>query len=360
MKKKIRIDKYCSEIDWPKELEKGFNLVVAGTGQGKTSAMMALVEHSCVGFVAPYVAVTNQVGKEYGIQVKVGMKAEESFTSEKASITSYHSIPRLLEMEHMDYLIIDEVHVLPGFSQFIKKGVIREFWRVVLELQKKFPDLKIVLLTATPHFIRLYPFDLQSEIYVEPRQVISKPKSIELIYTTKNLLRLKSNYLYLYPSKNMGQKQAMKYGGAYIDADNKDGNPAYHEIILGQPASNKRIFTSTSLSTGLSLVGSGITTAISCWMSVVDTVQFSSRIREGVDEFYVAKNIPYFFQQNGIDKPFLDWGNDFEDSMRLLGKFESWASYQLHENYFDDMLFNVLYQMIYAPNKELDWENMFY
>lgn len=358
--KKIQIQKYCSEIDWTKELVTGINLIIAGTGQGKTSAMMKLVQEGYLGFVAPYVAVTSQVGKEYGIEVKVGMKTEDTISTDKACITSYHSIARLLEMKHLDYLVIDEIHVLPGFSQFIQKGIIGQFWSVVQQLQAKFPDLKVVFLTATPHFIRLYPFDIANEIHVQPKQIMSKPKQIELVYTTKNLLAKQKEYLYLYPSKNLGCKQSIKYGGVYIDAENKDRNPAYHEILLGQPASNKRIFTSTSLSTGLSLVDSGIDTAISSWMNIVDTVQFSARIREGVEDFYVGKNIPFYIKQNGIDKPLLNWGKDFEADIYKLGKFETWASYQLHENYFDDMLYTVLYQMIHAPHKQIDWENLFY
>ena len=174
---------------------------------------------------------------------------------------------------------------------------------------------------------------------------MSKPKQISLVYATKHLLNKEPDYLYLYPSKNLGCKQSNKYGGVYIDAENKDTNPAYHEILLSKPASNKRIFTSTSLSTGLSLVNSGINTAISSWMNVVDTVQFSARIREGVEDFYVGKNIPFSIQKNGIDKPLLNWGKDFEADIYKLGKFESWASYQLHENYFDDMLYTVLYKL---------------
>jgi len=361
MRETLRINKYCTEIDWEDKFEEGFNLVVAGTGSGKTTAAMSFMENHHVGFVAPYVSVVNQVGRNYDVQVKVGTKTQDFVYTEKAMITSYHSIPRMLEMEKMEYLFIDELHVLTSFAGFIPKSVLNNFWDTIKELQKKHPGLKIVCLTATPHFIRMYPgFNFEKEYYIRAKTPLSKPKQIKLVRSTKDLLRTESEYLYLYPSKNMGGKQSNKYSGTYIDSNNKERNPTYQNIIDGLPPENSRIFTSTCLATGLSVVNSNIKIAITNWMSIVDIVQFSARIREGVDILYVGRNIPFFLRQRGLDIPILNFTGDFGEDMKLLNAYETYVSYMLHEFHFDDMLAEILFQMIHLPEQDIEWETLFY
>ncbi len=358
MKKILKVNKYCGEIDWTNEFVEGMNLLVAPTGSGKTSATMALAKNHQVGFVAPYVAVTHQVGKQYDIGVQVGMKEEEFVNTDQGTVTSYHSIPRMLEKEKMEYLFIDEIHVLVGFANFISKTIINTFWETVQKLIQKHPGLKVVCMTATPHFIKKHPMlNFKKEFYIRTKEPLSKPKQIRLVRSTKELLNSETKYLYLYPSRSMGKKQSNKYKGAYIDSSTKDKSAIYQNILNGEPPIITKIFTSTCLATGLSITNSDISIAITNWMNIVDIVQLSARVREGVDILYVGRSIP-FFLRSGIDKPSMNFKGDFADDMKMVSDYEQWVSYELHQNYFDELMHDVLFQMIHVPEKEIDFDNI--
>lgn len=360
MKKTIQIKRYCGEIDWSDKFVEGLNLLVSPTGSGKTTAMMAFAKDHNIGFVAPYVSVTHQVGKQYDIGIKVGLKTEDFVDTSQAMITSYHSIPRMLEKEKMDYLFIDELHVLSGFAGFIADSVINTFWDTVKKLQAKHPGLKVVCMTATPHFVRLHPaFDFKQEFYITTIEPLSKPKQIQTVRSTKNLLASLPSYLYLYPSRDMGYKQSRKYSGSYIESSKKEKSPVYQEILVGEKPSCSKIFTSTCLATGLSITNSGIKYAITNWLTLTDIVQTSARIREGVDILYVGKCIP-FFLRGGMDKPQLTGKGSFAAAMREINQFETWVSLQLHGDYFDELMHDVVYQMIHLPEREIDFNNLFY
>lgn len=347
------IDKYCSEIDWDAALQPDcINLVVASTGSGKTKVFMDMSteENKKVAFVAPFLSITNQVKSLYPeMTISTGTKENAGETCAGGRITSFHSIPRLLELEQIDVLVIDEIHSLVGYSGYTF-GMLTLFWDTFQKLREKHPKMKVVALTATPQFLFMYPYFNFNTIVVRSKTTLSKPKEILVARSwLRELKKMDSSFIYLYASKTQGKKQAEKYNGAYIDSATKDSSKVYMNLLEGE-ATHPRIFTSTLLATGIS-INTPIPTAITNWTSLVDIVQFSARVRPGVDRLLITQSIP-FFARDGLARPVLNWTGNFETDMRLLNEYQTYYSVLAHST-DEGTLYNTIYQMLYLPEAEL-------
>lgn len=352
MTKTVKIDKYCSEIEWEQHLkEKAINLIIAPTGSGKTKAFLNMLSNEYnVAFVAPFISLTQQIELESpDLERKKGMKAEETVSFANGRITTFHSAPRLLEMNNIDLLVIDEIHYLIDMGGFVRGGVLNLFWETIEKLQKKFPNMKVVALTATPHFIRLAHFLNFEIIFVQQKFPTAKPGDIYVSRSwTKEYVR-DSTFLALYPSRKMGFAWSKKYHGAFISSEIKDSSPDYAQIILGKMP-QKKVFTSTVLSTGISITDP-VDTVYTNWLPLSAIVQFSARPRIGGHELKVTQVSNPYFLRDGMDQPFLDFTGNYERDFQLLNEFETWYSWQVHQD--DADLFNMVYQMIYLPHEPL-------
>lgn len=354
--KKYKIDKYLSELDIENILEPNcVNLIISSTGSGKTRALLDLAgRNKTVAFVAPFVSITSQLAEQYDNLEKVkGMVAlgEQAITAD-GRVCSFHSIPRLLELKNIDILVIDEIHYLPNYAGFTR-GMLTTFWATLMELKNKHPEMKIVALTATPQFIRLYtPFDF-NEIFISPTQVLSKPAKIEVKSTFRNDIDRYSSYLFLYDSKKNGAAKARNFNGHFISSDNKETSPAYYDILQGRlPADKPRIFTSTVLSTGISITDP-VDYVYTHWLSLSDIVQTAARPRQGGHILRVQKCIPWHIQKQGmLDEPLLNWSGDFEKDMKLLNQWTEFYSWAVQMSGFET-IHDVIYQLFWAPEKDL-------
>ena len=325
---------------------------MAGTSTGKTRTFMdmSIEGDKKVAFVAPFLSITNQVKHLYpNMEIKTGTKSLDVESCADGRITSFHSIPRLLELEHIDLLVIDEIHSLVSYAGFTW-GMLRTFWETLNSLKEKHPNMKIVGLTATPQFINLYPHFNFNLIIVRTNNPLAKPGKVFVARSWLNELKKNDNsFIYLYASKAQGKQQAIKYNGAYIDSATKDKSKVYLEILKGN-AAHPRIFTSTLLATGISIENK-IPTAITNWPDLVDIIQFSARVRPGVDRLLVTQTIP-FFAKNGLSRPSLFWTGDFEKDMKLLNEYQTYYSILAHSA-DEGTLYNIIFQMLYAPEEEL-------
>lgn len=347
----INVEKYCSEINWDATLKPDcINLVIASLGSGKTTAMLDLVNQGKnVAVVAPYVSITNQMKVAFPeMELKTGMQAEEIESFADGRITSFHSIPKMLELNNIDILVIDEWHVLSSYAGYTF-GMLNTFWSTVEQLKLKHPHMKIVALTGTPQFMMMADFLDYNIISVRPKHILSKPKEIFISNSWTRELSKRNNYLYLFASKKQGKEQANKYKGVYIDAGTKESSVAYNQILLGQMPGN-RVFTSTVLSTGISITDP-VETVYTNWVNLVDIVQMSARVRLGGHDLKVTRTVPWFLR-NGMDEPRLHWTNNFEDNMRLLNDFQTWYSYMAHSD-DESVLFSIIYQMLWLPEEKL-------
>ena len=209
--------------------------------------------------------------------------------------------------------------------------------------------MKIVALTGTPQFMMLASFLDYNIIAVRPKHILSKPSEIFVSRSWTKELDKKNNYLYLFASKKQGKQQANKYKGVYIDAGVKEASEAYNQILQGKMPGN-RVFTSTVLSTGISITDP-VETVYTNWMNLVDIVQMSARVRQGGHELRVTQTVP-FFMKDGMDEPRLIWTQNFENNMKLLNDYQTWYSYMAHSN-DEGTLFSILYQMLWLPEQEL-------
>jgi len=349
---KLKVEKYCSEANVLDYLEPDcINLICAGTGSGKTKMCMdwATESGNKVAFVAPFVSITNQVKINHPeIEIQTGMKAQDQEVLADGRITSFHSIPRMLELKEIDILVIDEIHILSSYASYTF-GMLTTFWRTVEQLRLKHPKMKVVALTGTPQFVRMYPLFNFNFIEIEPRIQLSKPSEILISKSWTKELPKEKNYIYLYSSRKQGRQQANKYDGVFIDSASKDTSMSYHKILDGNMPAN-RVFTSTLLSTGISITDP-VDTIYTNWLDLVSIVQMSARARIGGHKLKVTKTIP-FFLKGGMSKPDLKWSGDFEKDMRLLNQYETWYAYVAHSGDIQD-LFTILYSMIWTPLAEL-------
>ena len=212
MIKRIKIEKYLSEIDWDEHLEPDIiNLVVAPTGSGKTYSFVTNAPRDRnTAVVAPFTSITEQIflsNPDFSLQS--GTKTLDKIDFSNGMITSFHSSARLLEMNNIDLLVIDELHYLINYAGFAY-GLINLFWKNVEILRKKFPHMKIVALTATPHFVRLAEFLDMKPIVVEQETPTAKPSQIYVGRSWKNEFSKNTTFISLFPSKKIGQAWSRK------------------------------------------------------------------------------------------------------------------------------------------------------
>lgn len=350
-KKIIEVERYCSEANFDSLLLPDcINLVIAPTGSGKSTSFLKMAaEGSNVAVVAPFVSITNQMKINFpNMELKTGMKAEDTESFAGGRITSFHSIPKMLELNNIDLLVIDEWHVLASYAGYTF-GMLTLFWETVEKLKEKHPHMKIVALTGTPQFMAMAVFLDYNIISIRPKHILSKPSELYVSRSWTRELSKRDNYLYLFASKKQGKQQAKKYDGVYIDAKTKEMSKEYNEILLGHMPSN-RVFTSTVLSTGVSIIDP-VETVYTNWVDLVDIIQMSARVRQGGHELKVTQTIPWFLR-DGMDEPLLKWTNNFEANMSLINKYQIWYSFMAHSADEGD-LFSILYQMLWLPEKEL-------
>ena len=347
----IEVNKYCSELDYNAILKPDcINLIIAPTGSGKSSSVLKLAaEGTSVAVVAPFVSITNQMKINFpNMELKTGMKADDVESFANGRITSFHSIPKMLELNNVDLLVIDEWHILASYAGYTA-GMLTTFWDTVEKLKQKHPHMKIVALTGTPQFMLMADFLDYNVIAVRPKHIVSKPEVLAISRSWTRELATSENYLYLYPSRKLGRQQATKYKGIYIDSQTKEGSLEYSTILQGKMPGS-RIFTSTVLSTGISIIDP-VDTVYTNWVDLVDTVQMSARVRQGGHVLKVTQTIPWFLR-NGMDKPLLNWSNNFEKNMKIINDFQTWYSYIAHSA-DENELFSVIYQMLWLPEQEL-------
>lgn len=345
--KKITVDKYCSEIDWDEHLEEGvINLIVAGTGSGKTHSLVTNAPRDKkIAVVAPFTSITEQIFlANPDFSIETGTKTLDKINFANGMITSFHSSSRLLEMNSIDLLVIDELHYLVNYAGFAF-GLLNQFWGNVQVLRERFPKMKIVALTATPHFVRMADFLDFNVIVVQQKNPTAKPSEIIVGRSWTGEYKLDNSFIALYPSKKMGAGWAKKHKGSYIDAKTKDSD-AFAKIVEGKMPS-KKVFTSTLLSTGVSILDP-VDIVYTNWLSLTDIVQMSSRPRQGGHLLKVTQTPKPFFLRDGMDKPKLNFGTDFENNFKLLNEYERWYSWMAHQDEVD--LFAIVYQMLWRPD----------
>lgn len=350
MTKKIQIEKYCSEIDWEQHLESNIiNLVVAPTGSGKTFSLVTNAPRDInVAVVAPFTSITEQIFlANPDFSLESGTKTLDKINFSNGIITSFHSSAKLLEMKNIDLLVIDELHYLINYAGFAY-GLINIFWNNVDILRRKFPHMKIVALTATPHFVRLAKFLNFNIITVEQKIPTAKPGEIFVGRSWKNEFKKDSTFISLYPSRKVGKAWATLYKGSYVDSATKDSN-TFKSIVDGKMPS-KKLFTSTLLSTGVSIT-EPVDTVYTSWLSLTDIVQMSSRPRLGGHDLKVTQTANPYFLKDGMEEPILNFTSDYEGNFKLLNDYERWYSWTAHQNEND--LLSIIYQMLWRPDLNL-------
>jgi len=354
MTKILQINKYCSEINWDKELaEDVINLVVAPTGSGKTKAFIEdFPRDRKIAVVAPFVSLSKQINlSNPDYEIRRGLLASELLNMSNGIITSFHSIQKTLEMTEIDLLVIDEIHYLIDYAGFTY-GVLNNFWKTIDQLKEKFPKMRIVALTATPHFIRLATFLNFHLIVVKQKESTAKPSQIMVSRSwTKEYNKDDKTFICLYPSKKMGMTWSKKYRGAYVDADSKGYSKDYEAIIEGSMP-NKKVFTSTVMSTGISITDP-VDVVYTNWLNLTTICQMSARPRIGGHLLKVTQIDQPWFIKDGMDEPKLIFKeNDYEYNFKLINSYEVWYSWRIHQDPND--LYSTLYKMIWAPESPLD------
>lgn len=353
----IPIQEYCSELG------EGFlerlspqviNLVVAPTGSGKTHFFVTGMSREYkVGVLAPFTALTSQIyaaNADYALEA--GIKASDTINMANGVIASFHSSEKLLEMSHIDFLIIDEIHELINYAGFTK-GMIQRFWKTIDTLKKQNPTLRIIALTGTPQFIKMADFlDIETWV-IDPVKIKAKPSDLEVDSSWKTELNAKDSYIYLYSAKRSGVQLANKYDGEFLSSANKTLTDSYTDIINGQMP-NSRLFTSTLIATGVS-IHDPVEYVYTDWVDIVTIVQMSARVRQGGHKLRVRQVSypPYLAGKriSDIEKPVLKWGKNYEKNFRLLKEYQEWYSIQAHQD--PEVLESILHQMLWHPELSL-------
>jgi hypothetical protein len=113
---------------------------------------------------------------------------------------------------------------------------------------------------------------------------------------------------------------------------------------------SQKVFTSTLLATGVSIT-EPVDTVYTNWLLLSDIVQMSSRPRIGGHDLKVTQTANPWFLRDGMDKPVLDFGKDFEANMRLINEYSTWYSWQAHQDEAD--LYHIINQMLWLPHAHL-------
>lgn len=349
----INIEQYCTEINILELLQPSpvFNLLVAPTGSGKTTALMKLAEsHDYnLAFVSPFTSINEQVAVEYpNFSIKTGMKAQDTVSQGRHTITTMHSIPRLLELEHIDILVIDEIHQLVNYAGYAA-GILQPLWDTIQTLMVKHPSMKIIAATGTPQFIRLYSYFQFQEIIVKPKKMLlDKIEEIVISRSLKNEYT-KDSYICLYPSRKQGLAQAMKHNGDFVESANKETSQAYINIITEGKLNKPRLFTSTLLATGVSITDD-IDKAIVNWSDIIDAVQFVSRLRNGCKKACFTCT-DFWHEKDGVEPVLLSFSGDFMQDMKLLGRYQAYISWLVRQD--EDLYNTIIKTMLSSPETDI-------
>lgn len=351
----LKIKQYVGEIDILEYLvpQPEITLLVAPTGAGKTTALMKLAEQNDfnLAFVSPFTSINEQVQQSFPqFKIETGTKAQEYVSFGKHTITTFHSIVRLLELDNIDVLVIDELHSIISYSQYAS-SILNPFWDTIQKLRVKHPHLKIVASTGTPQFVRLYPEFNFNEIIVKPEVMLGdKIETISVSGSQKNEYS-KGSYICLYGSRKQGAQQALKYSGDFVESNNKEFNKAYQSIITEGRLLKPRLFTSTLLATGVSILDE-VDKAIVAWSDIVDCVQFISRLRNGCPRVCVTSGT-FWHEKNGVPFKPLKWTGDFCKDMKQLAQFQQWFSYTVRTHPEDIVYENILRLMLTSPEADI-------
>lgn len=309
-----------------------------------------------VAVCSPFIMLNKQFMKNNPLlQIFVGTKPDPfNVLPANGCVTSYHSIPRLLEIppNTLEYLIVDEFHYMVSFAGFATK-VIQPFFETVDELRKRHPDLIVIYLTATPAFLEPFVEFRQMEcINISVRQPKAKPTEI-LVQggLSNNLKRDDGTYICLFNSKKRGLQWAQKYSGAYIAADVDQEEQNYAALIEGDMPTS-RVFCSVVLSTGLS-INAPVDTLYTSWTNIVDIVQFAARPRQGTHKLVVQSRPMAWLERFAEDPGEADPTSfTYEQWFIWLHKRLSWYSMIIHQD--EGTLYDVLETMIYKPTAKID------
>ena len=353
------IDRYCSELGYnfienlPTQT---INLISSKTNTGKSVFFIGShADDKVIGVTAPFTALSEQIYRDNpSYKVKKGLKAQTEGTIEldNGRITSFHSAERLLELKHLDYLIIDELHEMINYAGF-SPAMIGRFWETVDKLKEMHPNLVIIALSGTPQFLRYADF-LDMNLYVINLRDTSTqaPSKIEIKSSWLRDLNSSDKYLYLYNTRKNGRAWANRFDGGYIESAIKEKSKVYEDIVKGK-MSHDRIFTSTLLATGVSIL-EPVDYIYTNWVDLVAIVQLCARPRVGRHILRVTKIKKPVYMRHSVwemKKPELVWTDSYKDNFILLHKYQEWYSCVAHQD--EDMLREILYTMLFQPAKEL-------
>ena len=310
-----------------------------------------LVSKANIAVTSPFIMLNEQFMKLNPVlQTYVGTKPREgSVLPSNGCVTSFHSIPRLLEItpNTLDYLIVDEIHYMISFAGFAQE-IINPFFETIDKLRILHPKLKVVYLTATPTFLEEFVKYRKMEcFYIKPKTLLAKPAEIVIQSGLVNSIKQDpTNYICLFSSKKRGWDWAKKYGGAYISADVSQTEGNYAGLITGKMP-QQRVFCSVVLSTGLSITDK-VDTLYTSWTNLMDIVQFSARPRQGGHRL-VVQSRPMAWLEKFTKRPQkIDWDIcDYKDLFVYMNEFLMWVSVIAHQN--DQVLEEMLNTMIYQP-----------
>lgn len=349
----INIEQYCSEINILSLLEPApaINLLVAPTGSGKTYALMKLAEsHDYnLAFVSPFTSINEQVAFQFPeFKIQTGTKTQDVVSNGRHTITTMHSIPRLLELQHIDILVIDEIHQLVNYAGYAY-NILNPFWETLQLLKDKHPQMKIIAATGTPQFVRLYPYFNFNEIVIKPKHMlIDKIDEIIVSRSLKNEYP-KDSYICLYPSRKQGLAQALKHNGDFVESAGKENSSAYNSIITTGKLDKPRLFTSTLLATGVSIVDD-VDKAIVNWSDMIDAIQFVSRLRNGCKKACFTCT-DFWHEQNGVEPVRLNFTGNFMTDMKLLLKFQNFISWCVRQDI--DLYEYIIKIMLSSPETDI-------
>lgn len=350
----INIEQYCSEIDILGLLEPTpkINLLVAPTGSGKTHALMSLAKQNDfnLAFCSPLVAINEQVVANFPeFKIETGTKTQDVVSMGKHTITTFHSIPRLLELDNIDILVIDEIHSLTSLVNFASE-ILNPFWNTVQSLITKHPHMKVIAATGTPQIIRLYPHFNFNEIILKPKQMLGdKIGEIAIIRSAKTELN-EGSYVCLYESRKRGMQMSDKYNGSFLDSANKNMNPHFLSIVQTGDFEADRLFTSTLLATGVNLY-KPMDKLIALWGDIIDCLQFISRVRIGIDKVCLQSGV-FWYERDGVEMPHIVWTKDFVRDMRTLSGIQSYFSYIIRQD--AELYKTVIYTTLTCPEKDFE------
>ena len=181
----------------------GFNLLISGTGTGKTECWKRLTEWdpmnpagNKVVVCEPYISIieskyNNTVHKAYGSVV-----IDSSFKAD-LTVTNYNKIIKLDDeyFNNIDYLVIDESHLI--FSEVYRWDITEKFVKKLMSIKDR---CKIIFQTATPAYEKQLFNICKDNVFVIKKQnkkviTIDYKNSLGGKYKLWNAYKLANKYL---------------------------------------------------------------------------------------------------------------------------------------------------------------------